>query len=159
MTYAADFPRILRALAKHGGIEGFMAMFEATEKPSDEDVHTIMTLAMAASYDPDWSAYLGVRLPVDLHTCERDPERWARWLAWDPLTMVEQHADALRSLRLRYIDCGNIDEYNLVYGARALHRRLGELGVAHVYEEFPDNHTKIDYRMDVSLPLLARALT
>jgi S-formylglutathione hydrolase FrmB len=159
LTYAGDFPRVLRALAKHGGVEAFIAAFEATEKPSDEDVHIIMALAMAASYDPDPEAFLGVRLPVDLHTCERIPERWARWLAWDPLTMLEHHAAALRSLRLLYIDCGDRDQYNLVYGARTLSRRLHALDVPHVYEEFPDDHTKIDYRMDISLPLLATALT
>ncbi len=159
LTFASDFPRLLRSLARHGGIEAFMTAFEATEKPSEDDVHDLMTLAMAASYDPDPSAFLGVRLPVDLHTCERDPVRWARWLAWDPLTLVEHHADALRSLRLLYIDCGDRDQYNLVYGSRVLHRRLDALGVPHVYEEFPDDHTKVDYRMDVSLPLLARALT
>ena len=32
------------------------------------------------------------------------------------------------------------------------------LGVAHRYEEFPD-HSGVDYRMDESLPFLARALT
>ena len=31
-------------------------------------------------------------------------------------------------------------------------------GVAHVYEEFRDDHTSVDYRMDVSLPFLAKAL-
>jgi enterochelin esterase-like enzyme len=159
MTYAADFPRTLRALAKKGGIQAFIAAFEATEKPSDDDIHVIMTLAMAASYDPDPSSYLGVTMPCDLHTCERDLTRWARWMAWDPLTLVEHHADALRSLKLLYIDCGDVDQYNLVYGARVLHRRLSELDVRHHYEEFPDDHTKVDYRMDVSLPLLARALT
>jgi S-formylglutathione hydrolase FrmB len=159
MTYASDFPRVLRALAKKGGIQAFITAFEATEKPSDDDVHVIMTLAMAASYDPDPSAYLGVTLPCDLHTCERDPTRWARWLAWDPLTLVEHHADALRTLKLFYIDCGDVDQYNLVYGARILHRRLTELDVPHHYEEFPDDHTKVDYRMDVCLPLLARALS
>ena len=50
-------------------------------------------------------------------------------------------------------------EVNLVYGARVLHRRLEAAGVAHVYEEFPDNHSSIDYRLDRSLPLLAQALT
>ena len=29
----------------------------------------------------------------------------------------------------------------------------------HVYEEFADDHTAVDYRMDVSLPLLAKALS
>jgi hypothetical protein len=74
MIFAGDFPRALRTLDKYGGIEAFMAAFEATEKPSDDDVHNLMTLAMAASYDPDPTAFLGVRLPVDLHTCERIPE-------------------------------------------------------------------------------------
>ena len=38
-------------------------------------------------------------------------------------------------------------------------RRLNELGVRHRYEEFPDNHSGVDYRMDESLPFLAQALT
>jgi hypothetical protein len=33
------------------------------------------------------------------------------------------------------------------------------LGVSHRYEEFPDDHSGIDYRMDVSLPFLVDALT
>jgi hypothetical protein len=28
-----------------------------------------------------------------------------------------------------------------------------------MYEEFPDNHSSVDYRMDVSLPYLAKALS
>jgi hypothetical protein len=36
---------------------------------------------------------------------------------------------------------------------------LAEKDVPHVYEEFPDNHSSVDYRMDVSLPLMAKALT
>jgi hypothetical protein len=38
-------------------------------------------------------------------------------------------------------------------------RRLNELGIPHRYEEFPDNHTGVDYRMDESLPFLAQALS
>jgi hypothetical protein len=52
-----------------------------------------------------------------------------------------------------------VDQYDLVYGARRLHRRLEALDVPHRYEEFPDTHSGIDYRMDVSLPWLARALS
>jgi hypothetical protein len=46
-----------------------------------------------------------------------------------------------------------------VYGARRFARRLGELGIAHRYAEFDDNHTAVDYRMDESLPFLAAALS
>jgi hypothetical protein len=62
-------------------------------------------------------------------------------------------------LKAVYVDCGNIDQYNLVYGARRYHRALERLGVPHIYEEFPDDHSSVDYRMDRSLPVLAKALS
>ena len=65
----------------------------------------------------------------------------------------------LRKLKALYIDCGERDQFNLVYGARRLVRRLNQLGIAHRYEEFPDNHSSVDYRMDESLPFLVNALS
>jgi hypothetical protein len=114
---------------------------------------------MAASYDPDPTQFLGVRMPVDLETCALIEERWANWRRWDPVKMVAAGAENLAKLKALYIDCGDVDQCNLVYGARRLHRDLERRGIAHVYEEFPDNHTNIDYRLDVSLPILARALS
>jgi hypothetical protein len=67
-------------------------------------------------------------------------------------------ADSAR-MKALYIDCGEKDQFNLIYGARRFVRRLDELGIAHRYEEFPDNHTGVDYRMDESLPFLAQALS
>ncbi|QJE74575.1 enterochelin esterase [Aerophototrophica crusticola] len=158
--YLPEFPGVLRALAKHDlGIEGFMRKFESARKPDGKDTHVLMMLCMAATYDPDPKAYLGIRLPVDLETCEIIPERWAAWLDWDPLMLLEKHADGLRDLKALYIDCGDRDQYNLVYGARRLHRRLEALGIKHRYEEFPDDHSGVDYRMDESLPFLAKALS
>jgi hypothetical protein len=118
-----------------------------------------MILAQAASFDADPSARYGLRLPVTLDTCEIIPERWANWMAWDPLTLVEKHGPGLKALKALYIDCGDIDQYNLVYGARRMRKRLSALGVQHVYEEFEDNHSSVDYRMDTSLPILAKALS
>ena len=40
-----------------------------------------------------------------------------------------------------------------------LARRLNESGIAHRYEDFSDNHSGVDYRMDESLPFLAQALS
>ncbi|WP_203529014.1 hypothetical protein [Ensifer canadensis] len=51
-----------------------------------------------------------------------------------------------------------MDQYNLLYGNRRIHRTLKQLGIEHTYEEFEDNHNSVDYRMDVSLPFLAKAL-
>ncbi len=64
----------------------------------------------------------------------------------------------LRSLRGLYLDCGSNDQYHLVHGARAFARALRAAGIAHRFEEFDDDHTNVDYRMDVSLPFLYEAL-
>src|SRR5262249_12989860 len=131
---------------------------EAAAKPADSDIKLLMILAMAASYDPDPAAYLGIRLPLDIETGERFDERWANWLAWDPVNLVDRFGENLRTLKALYIDCGTDDQFNLVFGARQLHRKLERRSIAHRYEEFPDNHSSVDYRMDESLPFLARAL-
>jgi enterochelin esterase-like enzyme len=162
LVYRGDFPKILRHLSDHGmSIETFIRHFEAGPKPKDTDWHTLMILAQCASFDPDPTQFLGLRLPVDPHTCELIEERWANWLRWDPLHLAQapQHLDALRKMKLLFVDCGDLDQYNLIYGARVLHRTLTQAGVEHVYEEFHDNHSSVDYRMDRSLPLLAQALS
>jgi enterochelin esterase-like enzyme len=159
MVYRPDLYGTLRVLGKHGSsIEAFIRNFEATAKPTDTDIHALMTLAMAASYDPDPSCFLGIRLPADLETGEILAERWNNWLAWDPILLVDHHAEALKNLKFLFIDCGSVDQYNLVFGARRLHRKLDSFGIRHHYEEFTDNHNAIDYRMDISLPLLANTL-
>jgi hypothetical protein len=160
LMYGHEFVPVLRALAKSGGDIGkWIDDFWAAQKTKDSDVHIIMMLAQAASFDPDSSARYGVRLPVMLDTCEFIEERWANWLKWDPLTMVETRGPGLKALKALYIDCGDVDQYNLVYGARRMHRALDSLGVTHTYEEFPDNHSSVDYRMDISLPFLVEALS
>ncbi|NOT39653.1 MAG: enterochelin esterase [Alphaproteobacteria bacterium] len=160
LCHLPEFPGVLRALKSHGGeIKSWLSTFFEQKKTKDKDVHILMMLAMCASYDPDPSAYMGVRLPVDPHTCEVIPERWANFMKWDPLVMAETMGPGLKKLKALYIDCGDVDQYNLVYGARRMHRLLDKTGVAHVYEEFPDDHSSVDYRMDVSLPVLAKALS
>src|ERR1700722_20253262 len=53
LVYATEFPRLLRALAKHGGsIPKWVEAFWAGPKAKDSDVHDLMTLAMCATYDP-----------------------------------------------------------------------------------------------------------
>ena len=91
-------------------------------------------------------------------TCEIIPERWDAWLANDPVVAAATRLAALHSLKCLWIESGNIDQYNMVYGARRLSRDLAAAGVRHVYEEFEDNHSSIDYRLDLSLPVMVRAL-
>jgi len=160
LLYRHEFVPVLRELTKTGfDFGGWVDKFWDAKKTKDSDVHVIMILAQAASFDPDVSARYGIRLPVTHDTCELIPDRWANWMKWDPLSLVEQHGPGLKKLKALYIDCGDIDQYNLVYGARRMHRHLTQLGVTHTYEEFPDNHSSVDYRMDVSLPMLVKALS
>ncbi len=160
--YIPEFPGTLRALAKFGNdIETWLRTFEAKPKIDGKDTLVLMILAQAASFDPDDNPYtfLGLRLPVTMDTCELIEERWANWLKWDPARMVETHADAIGKLNAFYLDCGTEDQYNILYGSRRIHKALEQKGVAHRYEEFPDNHSSVDYRMDISLPFLAEALS
>jgi enterochelin esterase-like enzyme len=162
MCYARDFPDVLDTLAGFDrNIGALLDHYAGKPKLDKHDMHMLEIMAMAASYDPDPEAPKGVRLPVDLYTGRRIEERWANWMAHDPVEMVLQPEcrENLRSLRGLYIDCGDRDQYALVYGARAFVATLREAGIPHHYEEFDDDHTAVDYRQDVSLPFLYEALT
>ena len=157
LCYLSDFPQALMHLADYqGSVEDFMDSLASKQKISGKEMETLMILAMAATYDPAPELPWGIRLPVDPETCELNETLWKRWLAWDPVQLIEREdvQNKLRSLQGLFIDCGSEDQYSLMFGARALKRRLEKLGIEHHYEEFPDNHSSIDYRMDVSLPYL-----
>lgn len=158
-AYLPEMPSLLRAIKPfNNDIKAWLNDFFGKKKTNDKDIHILMNFAMCATYDPDPSAFMGVRLPVDLETCEVIPERWANFMKWDPVVMAETRGAGLKQMKAVYIDCGDVDQYNLLYGARRLHRLLNRLDVPHTYEEFSDNHSSVDYRMDTSLPLLAKAL-
>jgi enterochelin esterase-like enzyme len=160
LCYLPDMPAVLRSLASVGNsIERWWTEFEAAKKQPDNAFKVMNILAMAASYDPDPSLFLGMRLPVTFDTCEIIEDRWNNWLLHDPVVTVDTHVDKLRRLRALYIDCGTNDQFNLLYGARRLVKRLEASRITHRYEEFPDNHTGVDYRMDESLPFLVRAIS
>ena len=141
-----------------GRIRRFIDHAWKKEKLSGAEGHCMMNLCMAATYDPDPRAPNGFRVPFNLETGEVIPKRWAKWQANDPINLVKGYRDNLKAMRGIYIDCGWNDQYHIQYGTRILSKRLAEAGVKHVYEEFPDTHSDIDYRMDVSLPFLYQAL-
>jgi S-formylglutathione hydrolase FrmB len=144
--------------ADDGRVRRFLEAVWAKDKLSDAEAHALMMIAMAATYDADPKVPLGFRLPVNLETGELIARRWKAWLAHDPIHLVARYADNLKSLRGLWIDCGWRDQYHLHYGARILSKHLAAHGVKHVYEEFDDNHSSIDYRMDASLPFLYKAV-
>jgi enterochelin esterase-like enzyme len=182
-VYRSDWPNTLNELARYrkpgrklgsydvkkataklkpglddGRVRRFLETFWAKENPSGGEIMCLMNLAMAASYDPDPKAPNGFRLPFNLETGELIPQRWKRWLAHDPIHMVQKYKANLKTLRGVFIDCGWRDQYHIHYGTRLLSGELTKHGVKHVYEEFDDNHSGVDYRMERSLPFLTRAL-
>jgi S-formylglutathione hydrolase FrmB len=162
LAYRSDFPKTLMHLSRYGGsVEAFMQKLQSGRSIGGDEMHTLMILAMAATYDPAPELPFGVRLPVSARTCELNEELWQRWLSWDPVRMIEdeQCQQNLKQLRGVFIDCGSHDQYSLVFGARRFAARLSALGIQHVYDEFSDNHSSIDYRMDVSLPFLYNAIS
>jgi len=184
-VYWHDWPNTLNTLAKHrasrrkpgifdvrresryrgaqqglddGRIKRFLAQVWKKEKLSTAESHCIMNLCMAATYDADPAAPLGFRVPFNLETGETIAQRWNQWRRHDPIHLVGRYRANLKTLRGIYIDCGWRDQYHIHYGSRILSQRLAAAGIRHRYEEFDDDHSDVDYRMDVSLPFLYRAL-
>ena len=157
--YRPDFPKTCSVLQAAGGVEKFLAGFEAKPQKGKDDFLALNIVAMAACYSPEPAAEMGVGLPFDLATALPRPGVWERWLEFDPLTRLASHAGALHGMKLLWIDCGTRDEYHLHHGARAFHAALDRMQIAHVYEEFDDGHMNVPYRYDRSLPALARALS
>ena len=157
--YRGDVPKALTQIQKAGGLAKWLAAFEEKKQKNHDDMLTLNILGMAASYSPNPQAEpFGFDLPCDLATGAFREEVWRRWLELDPLTMLEPRADALRGMKLIYLDCGTRDEWSLHLGARLFSRRLKDLGIAHQHHEFDDSHMNVGYRYDESLPRLAAAL-
>jgi enterochelin esterase family protein len=158
------FGRTLLALEKHGGLAGFLAWFEAQPQKPGAAIEVMMTLCCAAAWSPTtdgpYGFGVGFELPFDARTGQLDERVWHRWLAWDPVRMVErpEAQAALRGMRAIYLDAGLSDEYSLQLGARQIAARLAAAGIAHVHEEFEGGHGGVQYRYDRSLEVLTRAL-
>jgi enterochelin esterase-like enzyme len=72
--------------------------------------------------------------------------------------MIRANRQRLAKLRGIYIDCGWRDQFHIHFGSRQLSLELQKYGINHHYEEFSGTHSGIDYRLDNSLPFLAKAL-
>ncbi|MEO8716746.1 MAG: alpha/beta hydrolase-fold protein [Burkholderiales bacterium] len=141
-----------------GRIKRFLKHVWKKEKLSGKEGHCIMNLCMAATYDPDPRAPNGFRVPFNLETGERIEERWREWRKNDPINLVSRYRENLKTLRGIYVDCGWRDQYQIQFGSRILSQRFAQAGIRHRYEEFDDDHSDVDYRMDDSLPFLYRVL-
>ena len=160
LCYRADIPAAVAALGRYDhSAARFLSGFP--QPPTERGRHwftLVNMLAMASCYSPNAAAPIGFDLPFDEYTAELRRDVWARWLAHDPVELVDAHADALRALRLYVLDCGRWDEHHLQYGARIYAARLQALRIPHSYEEFDGGHMNVGHRYDVSLRAVSAAL-
>jgi hypothetical protein len=161
VSYARDFGPCARLLRDGygGSFDRFLAdLRDRIAFTRDGDEELLEMYAMAACYSADEDGT--VRLPFDPATGREVPDVWRRWLARDPVRMVPQHAEALRSMRAIYIDAGTRDEWYLDLGAEAFRAELEAIGVTDVrFELFDATHMSIGYRYPISLAYLAERLS
>jgi Putative esterase len=158
--YLQEFPRVTRLLRDEydGSFERFWEDFRSRPPLSKNGDHELVnSYCMAACYSANEDG--SIDFPFDLATSELRADVWERWLAWDPVRMAPQYADALRSMRAIYIDAGRRDEFFLDLGAEAFRQALEELGITDVYFElFEGTHMQIEYRYPLAIRYLSERL-
>ncbi len=163
--YLPEAREAVRALRDEyeGSFERFWDDFRGRPAFSkDSDGVLLNQYCMAACYSAEDDGT--VTFPYDLATGELLPEVWERWLAWDPVRMARtaSGAEALRSMRAIFIDCGKRDQFSLDLGAEAFHRSVVAAGVdpgTVSYELFDATHSAIEYRYPLGLAYLAERLS
>jgi hypothetical protein len=159
--YLSEFAQAARGLRDFGhDIQKWWTDFRSrTAFTNKHDQTLLMVLGCSAAFsaDPDGTP----RLPFDARSGQLIPELWERWLAWDPIRMIDRYADALRSLNAVWIDAGTRDEWYLDLGAEAFRQGLGRIGVPDSkihFELFDAGHGGIDYRYPLATRWLAERL-
>ena len=162
--YPPDFPVAFRELRRSGGPEAFLrrvfTQFTSGFGPASPVGKTISLMAYASAYSPIEQEPGHFDLPFDLETGAIRPEVWERWLAWDPVRMVERdpYREAARRLNLIYLDGGARDEFGLDVSARILAGAARRQGARVVLEEYDGIHSDRGPRYDVMIPQLLRAV-
>ncbi len=155
-VYLRGFAPTWNLLREHGSIESFWDWMREQPRHSDEVEAAVNTIAMAACYSPGPDGE--PELPFDLADGALREDVWERWLAWDPVRMLDDHLDALAGLRAISLECGLQDEFNLYVGTATLHRRLDEAGIEHRFELFEGGHGGITHRYAPLIAWLAARL-
>jgi enterochelin esterase family protein len=157
-----DLAKLHANLLQLGGLEAFIEKIPTFKPKNHNPFFSVLgMLCYGAAYAPNPAAPRGFDFPVDLETGALREDVWGRWLAWDPVRMIDrpEYVEAYRGMRYIYLDCGLWDELNFTPGTRIMSRKLTALGIAHDFELFPDGHIDVPYRYDVSLPRLVVAIS
>lgn len=160
-VYRRTLIDICVGLAKFQDPVIYLQELKKQKKLSGFDTHILMMLGMCAFYSPNVNNPVGFDLPISIKDGAILEDVWQRWLAHDPIVMIEQMRtqERLGALKCLFIDCGNRDQYFLQFGARQFTKKLKTFGIPHIYQEFEDNHSGTSYRYDESLPKIVEAIS
>jgi S-formylglutathione hydrolase FrmB len=151
VTLAHGFAAAARALREQS-LEEFWASFDGLR--SRDDALLVELTACARAFGDG-------TLPFDVETGVVDEERFAGWLAHDPVRLAARHRDAVGSLRGAWIEAGRDDEYFLDLGALALRRALLAAGLPEErlrFELVEGGHGGQSHRYPLSLTWLVEQL-
>jgi S-formylglutathione hydrolase FrmB len=151
VTLARGFAPAARAL-RGSSLDEFWASFAGLQSRDDA---LVVELAACARAFGDGT------LPFDVETGTVDEERFAAWLAHDPVRLAARHPEAVASLRGAWVEAGRGDEYFLDLAATALSRALVAAGLPaeRLHHELVDGgHGGQSHRYPVSLAWLVDVL-
>ena len=160
--YQPEFPLTARILRDHfdGSWEVFYERLAAADHLRFDLFGPPMNAyAMGCCYSPDPERPGEPLLPFDTRTGRLIDDIWQQWLAFDPVRMAPERADALRSMRRIYLDAGRGDEWYLDLGAQAFAGELDKLGVQYTLELFDGKHGGLQYRYPGAIRELVLALS
>lgn len=161
LSYLPEFAKSVRYLRDFDhDIFAWLDDFRSrTAFTNEADQTLMMILGCSASFSASDDGT--PQLPFDAKSGRLIPDRWQRWLDWDPVRMADGHAEAVRSWRAVWIDAGTSDEWYLDLGAEAFRSEIQRIGVPNErisFEWFDGKHGGIDYRYPMSLSWLAGRL-
>lgn len=157
LCYKPDFRKALKAITGDP-LKLIEKFYDEESKKGKFAFDGLNTIGMASCYSPNSDSEWGFDIPFDLKTGEIRKDIWQKWLAHDPVYLVENSVENLKSLKLFFIDAGTSDEFALDLGAKVLVDRLKKHDIPHVHEEFDGGHFNINYRYKRTFELISEKI-
>jgi hypothetical protein len=152
VLYPPIFANAVRAL--HNASATFEEWSSGCAEVAD-DGYLMMCKGVAACFSP--GAAGEPVIPFDAATGRLDEETWARWLAFDPVRMIDD-SDRFPERARVFLSVGGRDEYRLDSGVLALERVLERRGIRTVVTTADTDHCGIAATMPAELGRIAEAI-
>ena len=107
--YVPDLAKLHANLMRFGGLEASSRRSRRFKpKTHDPFCSVLGMLCYGAAFAPNPAAPRGFDMPIDMETGALREDVWARWLAWDPVRMIDrpEYLEAWRSMSYIYSTAG-----------------------------------------------------